>query len=129
MAILFKATIPGSLPSMNEYSDAQRVNRYKGANMKKKATYLCRDAFLLATDGIGTFETIDYQVVVDVVWYCKDRRKDPDNIISSLKFILDGLQKAEIIKGDGWRHISSIKPSWEVDKENPRIEVMLRECK
>ena len=43
------------------------------------------------------------------------------------KFIIDGLVKAGVLKNDGWAQIGDLNHSFEVDKENPRIEVILEE--
>mgnify|MGYP002083607042 FL=1 len=44
-----------------------------------------------------------------------------------LKMILDGLVVAGVIKNDGWSEIGSINNHFEVDKDNPRVEVVLKE--
>ena len=41
------------------------------------------------------------------------------------KVIFDALQNMGILKNDGWKQIKSITEYWEVDKKNPRIEVIL----
>lgn len=43
------------------------------------------------------------------------------------KVILDALQKMGIIPNDGWQQVNNLRYSWDVDKVNPRIEVILTE--
>ena len=62
-------------------------------------------------------------------WYCKDRRKDKDNIISGMKFIFDGLVNAGVIENDGWNQVGDINNTFEVDKDNPRVEVIIKRRK
>lgn len=45
---------------------------------------------------------------VDVFWYRKDKKHDPDNIYFAIKFILDGLVKAKAIPNDGRKNIRHI---------------------
>lgn len=88
-------------------------------NLKKKYT----DLITLLARGKGKFERID----LDITWYCKNKRKDKDNIAVGIKFILDGLVEAKVIKNDGWKEINNFKHTFKVDKDNPRIEVKITE--
>ena len=115
-----KFVIKGTLPSLNEYINVERSNKFAAAKMKKDATNLvfwslksqkCKESF--AT------------VYLIIKYFCKDKRKDKDNISFQKKFIMDGMQKAGIIPNDGWNNILGWDESFEIDKENPRIEVEL----
>ena len=62
------------------------------------------------------------------MWFCRNRRKDPDNISSAgRKIILDGLVTAGILQDDGWKQVSSFTDNFEIDAVNPRIEVIISE--
>lgn len=55
-------------------------------------------------------------------------RRDLDNISSfGRKVIQDALVNAAVLKGDGWKHVVGFSDRFEVDKENPRIEVRIIE--
>jgi hypothetical protein len=44
-----------------------------------------------------------------------NERRDPDNIAAgAAKLILDGLVKAGVLEGDGWKHITGLSFSWRV---------------
>jgi hypothetical protein len=44
-----------------------------------------------------------------------DARRDPDNLVSGTqKLVLDGLVKAGVLAGDGWKHITGLSFSWRV---------------
>lgn len=58
-----------------------------------------------------------------ITWYCKNKRKDPDNVAFGVKFILDGMQEARMIENDGFNEIKEIHHHFIVDKEFPRIEI------
>lgn len=49
------------------------------------------------------------KIFLDMVWIEKNKRRDPDNIAAFIKFILDALQKAQIIKNDGWSQVEGWK--------------------
>lgn len=87
--------------------------------MKKKFTKL---VILHAAD-LQKYEMID----VEMTWYCKNKRRDKDNIMAGQKFIFDGLVEANVIKNDGWAQIGDVSHLFKIDKDNPRVEIQLRE--
>lgn len=122
---MHKITIEGNLPAMNEMIDeAKKTNRkYCPYNdMKRDNTDLVMLYAKTQLNGV-TFKKVD----VKITWYCKDKRKDKDNIMSGQKFIFDGLVRAGTIKNDGWANVGDITHGFEVDKENPRIEIEIKE--
>jgi Holliday junction resolvase RusA-like endonuclease len=45
----------------------------------------------------------------------QNTRRDPDNIAAgAAKLVLDGLVKAGVLEGDGWKHIEGLSFSWRV---------------
>jgi len=117
-------TIPGELPTLNEIIDeAKRGNRrYQPYSMmKKNHTYSV--AWISKAEIGKPLSKID----LDITWICKNKRKDKDNIAAGVKFILDGLVEAGVIKNDGWKQVGDINHSFKVDKNNPRIEVIIKE--
>ncbi len=68
------------------------------------------------------------RVAVHVVFYEPNRRRDPDNVQAAIKVILDGLQHAGILEGDGHKHIKGpYQYPVEIRKDNPGVEVRLVE--
>jgi hypothetical protein len=61
-----------------------------------------------------------------ITWYCKNMRQDKDNIMAGQKFIFDGLMAAKKLQNDGWKQVRDVTHKFEVDKKNPRIEVVIR---
>ena len=66
-------------------------------------------------------------VDITCTWITKDLRKDPDNVSAGVKFILDGLVQAGILPDDRRKQIGSITHKFDVDKLNPRVEIVLSE--
>ena len=116
--------IEGSLPGLNEMIKAERTNKYLGAKMKKDNTELV--AWACKKQKLKPFEK---RIDVTINWYCKNKRKDKDNIDAGKKYIFDGLQLAGIIKNDGWNEIGKINQDFLIDKDNPRIEILMEEIK
>lgn len=109
--------VMGELPGLNESTNANRTHWSVGAKLKKEATRRCMIAFM------GKKVTEPFKMTCH--WYTKDKRKDPDNISSAKKYILDGMQEANCIQNDNWAMVKGFEDHFGVDKENPRVEVHL----
>jgi Holliday junction resolvase RusA-like endonuclease len=116
---MVKFTIPGALPTMNEIVKASKSHPMAYANMKKDYTALV----MIHAQKLPKITKADFEIT----WYCKDKRKDKDNIMTGQKFIFDGLVKAEVMKNDGWGEVGNVSHFFQIDKENPRVEVVIRE--
>ena len=116
-----KLVIPGELPTMNEIINKAKTHWSEYKKMKDNCneiiTYMCQQ------QEIPFF----HAVRLKITYYRKNMMYDPDNLSAGKKFILDGLQEAGCIKNDGWKEIKGFQESWEVDKENPRTEVIIKE--
>lgn len=120
----YKLIIPGKLPGLNDYIAAERANRHKGAKMKRNNGNIVALSIRRCLKGVS----IDRPVFMKYTWIEPNRRRDKDNISSfGRKVIQDALVNAAILKGDGWRHIDGFSDRFKVDKENPRIEVIIKE--
>jgi Holliday junction resolvase RusA-like endonuclease len=96
------------LPSLNEYQNECRRNKYSGAKFKKQIEENI-ELFIWKYRRQGTLRPIEtFPCALKVEWHEKDRRRDVDNIKSAMKFILDAMVHAGIIKDDGRRYINQI---------------------
>ncbi len=58
--------------------------------------------------------------------YAQDKRHDRGNLSSAVeKSFLDALQLAKVIGNDGWDDVYDSEFHTDVDKENPRVEVVI----
>ena len=124
---MIKITIPGELPTLNEIIEESKKGRgkYQPYNDMKRL-HTEKIAWIVKSKIKDKYRKID----LDITWICKNKRKDKDNIMAGgLKMILDGLVVAGVIKNDGWSEIGSINNHFEVDKDNPRVEVCITEVK
>lgn len=111
--------IPGEFTDLNTYVNAERSNRYGAAKIKADETER------VAWEVKGR-KPIKGRNFYRFTWYCKDKRKDPDGIVGmATKFILDGFIQAGLLENDGWKQIAGFNHSFKVDKENPRVEVVV----
>ena len=115
--------IPFSMPGLNEYIEAERGHRQKGAKLKRD----CQTSVILALRRqIRT--PLREPVVMHYLWVEKDRRRDKDNISSfGRKVIQDTLVKMGALKNDGWENIEGFSDSFAVDKGKPRIEIEIEQ--
>ena len=119
-------TIPGTLPNLNDYIAAERTNRHKGAKMKADSGKIVAAAIRQCLRVVR----IDKTVYMEYTWYEPNKRRDKDNVSSfGRKVIQDSLVDAGILKDDGWKHVVGFSDRFEVDKDNPRIEVLIKEIK
>lgn len=121
----YKLTIPGILPGLNEYIDAERAykGKYKAAAMKKQAQNVI--GYMIKTQLRGVRFT--RPVVIHYLWIEPNRRRDKDNIAFAKKFIQDSLVENGVLKNDGWSEIEHFTDDFAVDAKNPRVEVTIEE--
>ena len=98
-----KLFIKNELLTLNEYINIERGNKFKAAKVKKINTMVCKAAARRLTN-INPYALYD----VKVTWNVTNKKKDPDNIFFGVKFILDGLVNAGVIKNDGRKNIRHI---------------------
>lgn len=117
----WKVTIPGLLPGLNEYIDAERAvkGKYKAAAMKKQAENVI--GFMVKTQLRGV--RFDRPVIIHYRWIEPNRRRDKDNVAFAKKFIQDSLVHAGVLVNDGWNQIEGFTDDFAVDPKNPRVEV------
>lgn len=117
-------TITDELCSLNEYINAERTNRFIASSIKKKMTDICIKSCscLLDTD-------IDKNGLYDVFcqWNVTNNKKDSDNVFFGIKFILDGLVKGGVLKGDGRKNIRHISHSI-FTKDDYSVTIKLKRC-
>lgn len=120
-----KLVVKGRLPGLNELISAERTNRYAAAKLKREA-----EALVLWSAKASLRGKINTPVVMHYYWYEPNQKRDKDNISSfGRKVIQDALVKGAYLPGDGWSYITGFTDTFEVDKKNPRIEVIFEEVK
>ncbi len=93
--------IKEKLPSLNEYVDACRAGKRKGAEFKKNIEEIIW-AYIKTSKTISPVTT---PVEIHFEWHEADKKRDVDNITSAKKYILDAMQKCKIIKNDSRKYV------------------------
>ena len=95
--------IHSSLPTLNEYIQAERGYWAAAASVKKAATTNVQLEVMSQNR-----KPLDGLVDINLYWITPDNKQDPDNIYFAVKFILDGIVKAKILQQDGRKNIRHI---------------------
>jgi Holliday junction resolvase RusA-like endonuclease len=114
--------IRGELPNLNGVIDASKRHWAQYSKVKKKWTET------VATEAVvQRMQKVKNPVWVETKFYRKTKRGDPDNIRIAVKYILDGLVLIGVLPDDNQQWVRGFTDTFLVDKDDPRIEVILRE--
>ena len=111
--------IPMRLPSLNEYINACRANRFQGSKMKKQLE-----------SEIGIFiarlPEFEHPVRIHFHWIEENQRRNLDNICFAKKFILDAMVKQGKLKDDNRKCVTAFTDTFSYDKESKVILIIVR---
>ena len=107
------------LPSLNEYINSCRKNKYEAARMKRDIEYDI--GFYIAR--LPRFEN---PITIDFLWIEENGRRDIDNVCFSKKFILDALVKMGKLKDDNRKCVTAFRDTFKYDKE-AKVILTIRE--
>ena len=112
-------TIHFKLPSLNDYINACRRNKYAGAKMKRDIER--NIGWEIKIDNI---QSVASPCIVCMTFVEGNRKRDVDNVGSAKKYILDALVSNGILQGDSPRWVVAV-PSFTVYDKAPRVIVEL----
>jgi hypothetical protein len=119
-----QVTIYTKIPTANQYLAWER-SRGKTGKLKRISENSIIEWLLV--DGIKP--VTNYPATLLYIWFCSDKRTDKSNIRFGEKFVEDALQKAGIIRNDGWSELADPLHIFSIDKDNPRLELTITEDK
>lgn len=90
-----KFEIPIKIIGLNDYITINRTNKYKASKMKNEI-----ENNIIICIKAAKIKHIKRPVFICFTWYEKTRRRDKDNVRFAKKFILDALQKAQVLEND-----------------------------
>lgn len=101
-----KIEIPMKLPSLNQYINECRKNRYAGADMKRRveediASY------------IWEMPKYNNQIKIHFHWIEGNKKRDLDNVCFAKKFILDTMVKTGRLKDDNRNYVAGFIDTFE----------------
>lgn len=115
--------IPNRLPGLNDMINAERANKYKGAQLKKSTQKMLK---AVIHGQLGNLR-IKKQVKMNYTWVERNKRRDKDNITAGRKYIQDALVELGILENDGWDNIQSFADTFEVNSSAPCVRVEIIE--
>lgn len=115
------------MQGLNELLESQywnaRAKKFQN-QVKADGDKVCRLAIQKYMRGVK----IDKPIVCHIHKYVKDKKHDRGNLNSAIeKSFLDALQQRNVIKNDGFDDVMDSVFYTEIDKNNPRIEVIIEE--
>lgn len=114
--------IPFRLPSLNDYINLCRRNKYQANDFKT-----------VIEDSIGLclkqqkIKPIETPCIITFKWIEKNKKRDLDNIFSAKKFILDALQKFGILQNDNQKWVQGLKDTITINKVYEGVIVQINE--
>lgn len=125
----FAFFIPGPLPGLNELINVARgTKRGNLAAAHQKRVWTNRiSLYVLVEMNKHSTERFAGPVFVSCLWKERNKKRDPDNVISAKKFLFDGMVEAGLLRSDGWKSIAGVQDKWIVDKDNAGVLVTVSE--
>ena len=102
--------IPYKFPSLNEYVNECRKNRYAGANFKAHV----QNDIGYFINRLPEFKT---PVKIHFHWIEGNKKRDLDNIAFAKKFILDALVNQHKLKDDSRKYVTEFSDSFSYGKD------------
>lgn len=109
---------------MNELIAAAKGSGGRGAGYAKLKRQWTEAVWAYAKN--QRVPAISGRVILEFTWHEIDRRRDPDNVAAGgRKLVLDGLVKAGVLGGDGWRYVQSWTDRFDIQPDRPGVAVQL----
>lgn len=125
----YHVTVKGFKSGLNELLGGRtydhRTKKYRNP-VKNRNDALCVKHIKSSKELRGV--KIDKPITIHYAFYCENKMHDRMNIASAfIKSFEDALQKCNVIKNDGFDDVLTPTLHFEVDKKNPRIEIVIEE--
>lgn len=127
----YELILDGIMPNLNDYLHGERIAIRKNGKFTTKGNVLKQEyqrkvVAEVRRQLMGIH--IEKPVEIKYTYFEPNKKRDLDNISAfAHKVIQDGLVKGGLLANDGWMNIVGFSDDFYVDKENPRIEVTIRE--
>jgi Holliday junction resolvase RusA-like endonuclease len=120
----WKLVIKNTLPGLNEYISALNINKFRGAKLKKDTEQY------ISTFIRSQLKGVKIRVPVHITYkhYEPTRKRDKSNVASfCAKTAEDALVKCGVLRDDGWACVEGFSHEFYIDKQNPRIVILILE--
>lgn len=127
----YDLVIKGTMPNLNDYLHGERIAIRKNGKFTTKGNVMKQEHQRKVVSAVRSQLMgihIENPVMIYYTFFEPNMKRDLDNISAfAHKVIQDGLVKGGLIQNDGWKNIVGFSDEFFVDKENPRIEILIRE--
>lgn len=106
--------IPMRLDAYNKYIDKNRRNKFMANKYKQ-------DVESVLMYYLKVLPKIENPVRICITWVEENRRRDPDNVASAKKFIIDSLVKSGKLQNDTHKFVKGFTDDFEFAKESKII--------
>ncbi len=113
--------LPNGLLSPN-HTVGSMGGRFAKAGAIKKYRRLTREAVEAEQIETAPWKEI---TVKPTFFFKQNRERDEDNAIGSLKSAYDGIVDAGLVAKDDHKHMHRESPEFRIDKEHPRVELII----
>lgn len=125
----YHVTVKGFKSGLNELLSCKiydyRTKKYRNP-VKNRNDAICAKFIRLSKELRGIH--FEKQVVMHYSFYCENKMHDRMNVASAfIKSFEDALQKCNILKDDTWDLVGTPTLEFAIDKQNPRVEVIIEE--
>lgn len=121
---MIKFTISGRFPGINQYIQECRKNRFAGHAVIAQS----EEVIIKAIQKQSKVDILTPPLTICYTFYEPNKKRDKDNVSGFFhKIFQDSLVKAGFLINDGWDQIAGFHDYFEVDRENPRIEIKIVE--
>jgi hypothetical protein len=117
--------IEGDLPTLNEYVNANRANRYVGNNMLRDAESVCW-VYIQNAKVRGEIYPTMKPYEIEFEWHRKNAKTDIDNVVVGQKFIIDSLRYAGILPNDSPKFFKAVRHNFFYDTKQNYVVVRIK---
>ena len=111
-------------PGLNDYIHSCSRHPQVGAKMKRDYQLIASNAIRLQLGKLAILNPVR----IHYAFYEATEKRDPSNVASFfVKVFEDALQQCGVLKNDNWRYLKGYSQEFHIDRNNPRVEVIIKE--
>lgn len=111
-------------PGLNDYIHSCGKHPQVGAKMKRDYQTIAANAIRVQLKRL----IILNPVRIHYTFYEATEKRDPSNVASFfVKVFEDALQQCGVLKNDNWKYLKGYSQEFHIDRNNPRVEVIIKE--
>jgi Holliday junction resolvase RusA-like endonuclease len=117
------------LPDKHLSPNCPGGTRWKSSYVKRAREAALEEAQVAINDQLVPVERLPLRRATsqETYYWPTKRRRDVRNAEASMKSYYDGIVKAGVLKDDDIDHLTHLPSTFAFDKDNPRVEIIIRE--